>query len=79
MRGSPRIAPLWRSRVIILFMTRNAFRAAVCFTYRMGEGSGTFREVTNMQDGVRATWSRIRKEPGGAGLVADLQDGGRKR
>jgi hypothetical protein len=41
--------------------------------------AGAFGRVTNLQEDVRATWSRIRKEPGGAGLVADLQDAGRKR
>jgi hypothetical protein len=30
-------------------------------------------KVTNLQEGARAMWSRIRKETGGAGLVADMQ------
>ena len=49
------------------------------FTYRAGEGSGAFGKVTNMQDGVRATWSRIRKAADGAGLAADMQGSWGKR
>src|ERR1019366_10558279 len=35
--------------------------------------AGAFGRVTNLQEGERATWSWIRKEPGGARVVADMQ------
>src|ERR1700675_1093557 len=40
--------------------------------------AGSFGRVTNLQEGERATWSQIRKEPGGARAVADMQGCGGK-
>ena len=41
--------------------------------------AGAFGRVTNLQEGVGATWSRIRKEADGAGVVADTRDAQGKR
>jgi hypothetical protein len=45
------------------------------FGFKFTSPAGAFGKVTNLQEGVRATWSRIRKEAGGGGPVADMQDG----